>query len=62
MEPFMNAAAVQRLESYFQRIGEVLGNESRRGSFAMYAMGLLGMRSARASSLSPPVPARTRRR
>jgi SRSO17 transposase len=42
MEPFMNAAAVQRLESYFQRIGEVLGNESRRGSFAIYAMGLLG--------------------
>jgi SRSO17 transposase len=42
MEPFMNAAAVQRLESYFQKIGEVLGNESRRGSFALYAMGLLG--------------------
>jgi SRSO17 transposase len=42
MEPFMDAAAVQRLESYFQRIGEVLGNESRRGSFALYAMGLLG--------------------
>src|SRR5512144_421060 len=42
MEPFMNAAAVQRLESYFQRMGEVLGNESRRGSFALYAMGLLG--------------------
>jgi SRSO17 transposase len=42
MEPFMNAAAVQRLESYFQRIGDVLGNESRRGSFALYAMGLLG--------------------
>ncbi len=38
----MNAAAVQRLESYFQKIGEVLGNESRRGSFALYAMGLLG--------------------
>jgi len=38
----MNAAAVQRLESYFRRIGEVLGNDSRRGSFAMYAMGLLG--------------------
>jgi len=38
----MNAAAVQRLESYFQGIGEVLGNESRRGSFALYAMGLLG--------------------
>lgn len=38
----MNAAAVQRLESYFERIGAVLGNESRRGSFALYAMGLLG--------------------
>ncbi len=38
----MNAAAVQRLESYFQKMGEVLGNESRRGSFALYAMGLLG--------------------
>ena len=38
----MNAAAVQRLESYFQKIGDVLGNESRRGSFAVYAMGLLG--------------------
>jgi SRSO17 transposase len=42
MEPFMNAAAVQRLEEYFQRIGEVLGEESRRSSFAVYAMGLLG--------------------
>ncbi len=38
----MSAAAEQRLNSYFWRIGEVLGNESRRGSFAMYAMGLLG--------------------
>jgi SRSO17 transposase len=42
MEPFMNAAAVQRLESYLGRIGDVLGNDSRRGSFAIYAMGLLG--------------------
>ncbi|ATB51295.1 endonuclease DDE [Corallococcus macrosporus DSM 14697] len=38
----MNAAAVQRLERYFQQIGDVLGEESRRGSFALYAMGLLG--------------------
>jgi SRSO17 transposase len=51
MEPFMNAAAVQRLESYFQRIGEVLGNESRRGSFALYAMGLLG--DAERKSIEP---------
>jgi SRSO17 transposase len=42
MESFMNAAAVQRLESYFQMMGQVLGSESRRGSFALYAMGLLG--------------------
>jgi SRSO17 transposase len=42
MDPFMDAAAVQRLESYFRTIGEVLGNDSRRSSFAVYAMGLLG--------------------
>jgi SRSO17 transposase len=42
MEPFMNAAAVHRLEEYFQSIAEVLGEESRRSSFALYAMGLLG--------------------
>lgn len=38
----MNAAAVQRLEEYLQRIGEVLGEERRRSSFAIYALGLLG--------------------
>lgn len=38
----MNAAAERRLDSYFERIGDVLGEESRRGSFALYAMGLLG--------------------
>jgi SRSO17 transposase len=42
MEPFLSVAAVQRLESYFRRIGDVLGNDSRQGSFALYAMGLLG--------------------
>ncbi|MFP2961117.1 transposase [Myxococcus sp. 1LA] len=42
MDSFMNAAAVQRLERYFQQIGEVLGEENRRGSFALDAMGLLG--------------------
>ncbi|AEI64912.1 IS4 family transposase [Corallococcus macrosporus] len=35
MDTFMNAAAVQRLERYFQQIGAVLGEESRRGSFAL---------------------------
>ena len=42
MDSFMNAAAARRLDSYFERIGDVLGEESRRGSFALYAMGLLG--------------------
>jgi len=39
---FMDAAGVRRIESYFKRIGEVLGNAKRRASFAVYAMGLLG--------------------
>jgi SRSO17 transposase len=51
MEPFMDAAAQQRLESYFRTIGEVLGNDSRRGSFAVYAMGLLG--DAERKSIEP---------
>ncbi|WNG22297.1 IS701 family transposase [Cystobacter fuscus] len=38
----MDAGGVQRLEEYFRRIGDVLGEERRRGSFAIYAMGLLG--------------------
>jgi SRSO17 transposase len=42
MELLMEGAAVQRLERYFQKIGDVLEEESRRGSFALYAMGLLG--------------------
>src|SRR5277367_6011545 len=42
MAEFMNSAAVARLESYFGRIGDVLGSDKRRGSFAAYAMGLLG--------------------
>jgi SRSO17 transposase len=42
MRTFMDASGVQRLEKYFQHIGDLLGQESRRGSFAIYAMGLLG--------------------
>nr|WP_269770236.1 transposase [Cystobacter fuscus] len=38
----MDTNGVQRLEEYFRRIGDVLGEESRRGSFAIYAMRLLG--------------------
>jgi SRSO17 transposase len=42
MDTFMDAGGVQRLEEYFRRIGDILGEESRRSSFAIYAMGLLG--------------------
>jgi SRSO17 transposase len=39
---FMDTPGVRRIESYFARIGEVLGSAKRRASFAIYAMGLLG--------------------
>lgn len=42
MPDFTAPGAVQRLKTFCERIGEVLGNDSRRESFAMYAMGLLG--------------------
>jgi SRSO17 transposase len=38
---FMDAGAVKRLEEFFGGVGEILGNESRRASFATYAMGIL---------------------
>ena len=38
----MDGEAAQRLESYFDEIGQQLGNDSRRQSFAIYAMGILG--------------------
>lgn len=37
----MTPAATKRLEGYFQRLGELLGNDGRRASFATYAMGIL---------------------
>lgn len=37
----MDSAAVSRLNSFFADIGELLGNDSRRASFATYALGLL---------------------
>ena len=50
---FMDRAGVRRIESYFARIGEVLGNAKRRSSFAVYAMGLLG--NAERKSVEPMV-------
>ncbi len=39
---FMDTSGVRRIESYFARIGAVLGSAKRRASFAVYAMGLFG--------------------
>lgn len=33
----MDRGGIRRVESYFARIGEVLGNAKRRSSFAVYA-------------------------
>lgn len=38
----MESPIEQRLEEYFDRMGAVLGHPSRRASFAIYALGLLG--------------------
>ena len=42
MKTTLEVGAQRRLEAYFNRLGHVLGSDSRRGSFAMYATGLLG--------------------
>jgi SRSO17 transposase len=43
MTQFLDGAGIERLDRYFSDdIGSVLGDERRRASFAMYAMGLFG--------------------
>lgn len=42
MVNLIDAAAERRLDEYVNRIGLLLGNRKQRGSFAVYAMGLLG--------------------
>jgi SRSO17 transposase len=43
MTQFLEGAGIERLDRYFNDdIGSVLGDERRRASFAMYAMGLFG--------------------
>jgi hypothetical protein len=41
----LKAPGETRLARYFDNIGELLGRRGRRESFAMYAMGLLGLHS-----------------
>lgn len=42
MHDFMDAAATRRLETFFRSVGDLLDDDRRRQSFAIYAMGLLG--------------------
>jgi hypothetical protein len=42
MPVLMNDAAIARLRSFLDEIGNVLAIPSRRESFAMYAAGILG--------------------
>jgi SRSO17 transposase len=42
MPNLINAAAERRLQDYVDRIGSVLGHKTRRESFAVYTMGILG--------------------
>jgi SRSO17 transposase len=42
MQYQLNAAGEGRLAEFVERIGDVLGHENRRASFAIYAFGLLG--------------------
>lgn len=42
MVEFMDTAATQRLGAYFSEVGDLLGDDRRRKSFAIYAMGLFG--------------------
>ena len=41
MDYSLEEDGLQRLEEYFERIGNVLGDDKRRASFATYAIGLL---------------------
>jgi len=52
MSDQLDVGAVTRLDTYFARIGACLRDKRKRESFAMYALGLLGEGSARASSRS----------
>jgi SRSO17 transposase len=38
----IDRAATQRLQSFLDGIGEILGNPQRRENFARYALGLIG--------------------
>jgi SRSO17 transposase len=42
MEQVLDGNGIERLEEYFGEVGQVLGDDRRRASFAMYAMGLFG--------------------
>ena len=49
MATFMDLGEIERLAAYFSEIGDLLGRERRRASFAVYAMGLLGDRERKSN-------------
>jgi SRSO17 transposase len=51
MQALLDQSGQRRLAGYFDRIGEILGHDRRRGSFAAYAMGLLS--DAERKSIEP---------
>ena len=51
MQTLLDQSGQRRLAEYFGRIGEILGHDSRRASFATYAMGLLS--DAERKSIEP---------
>jgi len=58
MRTLLGQDSLNRLAAYFDRIGEVLGHDSRRASFATYAWGLLS--DAERKSIEPLPPAAAR--
>jgi SRSO17 transposase len=42
MDSYLDEQGQRNLETYLNHIGQILGNDGRRASFALYAMGLFG--------------------
>ena len=40
--PDLDPSGQLRLASFFDSVGQLLGHKNRRGSFALYALGLMG--------------------
>jgi SRSO17 transposase len=56
MDSYLDEQGQRNLETYLDHIGEILGNDGRRASFALYAMGLWGQGERKSVE---PIVART---